>query len=83
MTDNLDQYLVSKEGCQWMGSDLHVDEPKCGCPTVGGTSWCGDHYWRVYRKGTSIAGKTRAKEIDAEIADIQKAHDLAELAVDN
>jgi hypothetical protein len=60
------------EGCQWIGPDQdpqrHNPIKYCGAQTVGGRSYCGDHIWRVYQKGTSINGKRAAKVIDDEIA---------------
>ena len=72
MTVDLDQYLISKEGCQWMDGDPRIDDTKCLCETVHGTSWCADHYSRVYAKGTSVNGRRKNKAIDDEIANIKK-----------
>lgn len=72
--------MFSKEGCQWMGPEVDPlrDWPvkKCGCTVINGTSWCADHYWKVYKKGSSVSGKTRAKEIDEEIKELKRLQEM-------
>lgn len=80
--DPLAQAIFDREGCQWIGPEVDPirDFGKykcCGHKVVAGTAWCGDHYWRVYRKGSAIAGKTKAKEIDAEIEELKRLEEIA------
>jgi hypothetical protein len=48
----------------------------CGCKTIKGKAYCGEHYWKVYDKGTAIAGKRKAKSIDAEIEELKREQEL-------
>ena len=80
--DPLVKAIYEREGCQWMGPE--VDPLRdygrykcCGQKVISGSAWCADHYWRVYRKGTAIAGKTKAKEIDAEIEELKRLEEIA------
>ena len=82
--DALAQAIYDREGCQWIGPEVdpirdHGKYKCCGQKVLSGTAWCGDHYWRVYRKGTAIAGKTRAREIDAEIEELKRVEEINEL----
>lgn len=64
------------DGCQYIGPDQ--DPLKnwpikyCGCKTLEGKSYCGDHYWVVYDKGTSVNGKRKSKAIEREIEQMAK-----------
>jgi hypothetical protein len=42
---------------------------------IEGKSYCHDHYWRVYQKGTAIAGKRKERAIEAEIAALARAQE--------
>ena len=79
--DPLVKAIYEKEGCQWIGPEVDPIRDYgrykcCGQKVVSGTAWCADHYWRVYRKGSAIAGKTRAKEIDAEIEELRRLEEI-------
>jgi hypothetical protein len=40
--------------------------PYCGCQTLEGKSYCADHYYVVYKKGSSnLKNNTRAIERDS------------------
>lgn len=69
--------------CQFIGSnqDTRTTWPihYCGRPVISGTAYCDDHYWKVYKKGSATAGRRREKEIDAEIADLQKHQEIKEI----
>jgi hypothetical protein len=74
--------IYEREGCQWLGPEVDPlrDWGKytcCGQKVISGSAWCADHYWRVYRKGSAIAGKTKAKEIDAEIEELKRLEEIA------
>jgi hypothetical protein len=85
--DPLAQAIFNKEGCQWMGPEVDplrdYPAPKCGHKVLEGSSWCGDHYWRVYKKGSSTAGRRKEKAIEKEIADIELQQLIAEQENDN
>ncbi len=72
-------------GCQWIGPDqdplVHHPIKYCGAKTVGGRSYCGEHIWRVYQKGTSINGKRAAHDIDREIAELAAQQELDDMEV--
>jgi hypothetical protein len=53
--------------------------PYCGCQTLEGKSYCADHYYVVYKKGTAFAGKRVEKAIEQEIAELKKQQELDEL----
>jgi len=69
-------------GCQYIGPDQdprkHHPIKYCGAKTIEGKSYCGDHYWVVYKKGTAIAGKKKEKMIELEIEDLKKQQELDE-----
>lgn len=66
-------------GCQYIGPE---QDPRrglvhyCGKPTVGGKSYCADHYYLIYKKGTSVNGRRREKEVEREIEEIKHAQEL-------
>ena len=69
-------------GCQYVGPEqdprrgpLHY----CGARTLEGKSYCGDHYWVIYKRGTAIAGKKKEKAIDQEIAELKKQQEIDEM----
>ena len=64
------------EGCQYIGPE-QVKWPytMCGCKTVTGSVYCGEHYWKVYQKGSAIAGRTREKSVDREIEELKELQD--------
>jgi hypothetical protein len=71
-------------GCQYLGPDYdprkHMGEtPYCGCQTLTGKSYCGEHYYKVYQKGTAIAGKKKEKAIEQEIAELKQIQEMDEL----
>jgi len=71
-------------GCQYIGPEQkNWPFTMCGCQTLQGKVYCGDHYWRVYKKGTAIAGKRNERAIDQEIQDLKKQQEISELEMDN
>ena len=68
--------------CQWIGPE---QDPRkgpitfCGCKTLEGKAYCGDHYWRVYAKGTSVNGKRKERAIDREIEDLKRQQEIEEI----
>jgi hypothetical protein len=55
--------------------------PYCGCPTLEGKSYCSDHYYVVYKKGSSNL-KNNTKAIEKEIADIELKRLIAQQEAD-
>jgi hypothetical protein len=51
----------------------------CGCQTLQGKSYCGDHYWTVYKKGTATAGRRKEKEVEQEIAELKRLQELDDI----
>lgn len=70
----------SSRGCQWVGPEQdplrNYPMSYCGCQTLEGKSYCGDHYWRVYQKGSAVAGRRREKMIEQEIEELKAAQEL-------
>lgn len=56
--------------------------PYCGCQTLEGKSYCADHYYVVYKKGSAFAGRTAEKAIEKEIADIELMKLIAQQEAD-
>jgi hypothetical protein len=69
--------------CQYIGpeQDPLRDWPikYCGCKTIEGKSYCGDHYWVVYKKGSASAGRRNEKAIELEIAELKRQQEVDEL----
>jgi hypothetical protein len=74
------------EGCQYLGPefdartwDYHKPTPYCGKPTLAGKSYCHEHYHVVYRKGTTVNGKRKEKEIEKEIEELKRQQEIEEI----
>ena len=74
-------------GCQYIGPDQdplkHHPIKYCGARVIEGKSYCHDHYYRVYQKGSAVAGKRKEREIEREIASIELQRLIAEQEADN
>ena len=55
--------------------------PYCGCQTLEGKSYCSDHYYVVYKKGSSNL-KNNSKAIEKEISDIELKRLIAQQEAD-
>jgi hypothetical protein len=55
--------------------------PYCGCQTLEGKSYCHEHYYVVYKKGSSNL-KNNTKAIEAEIRDIELKKLIAQQEAD-
>lgn len=70
------------QGCQYIGPE---QDPRkgpvtyCGARTVEGKSYCHEHYWVVYQRGSAVAGKKKEKEIDAELAELRRQQEVDEM----
>ena len=71
------------QGCQFIGADQdplkHYPVQYCGAKVIEGKNYCGDHYWRVYQRGTAIAGRKKERAIDQEIAALKQQQELDEV----
>ena len=75
--------------CQYLEPEFdprrhnYVKEPVpfCGAPTLEGKVYCSDHYYVVYKKGSSNL-KNNSKAIEKEIADIELKRLIAEQEAD-
>jgi hypothetical protein len=75
--------------CTYLGPEFDVrthdyinsPTPYCGCPTLEGKSYCADHYYVVYKKGSSNL-KNNSKAIEKEIADIELKRLIAQQEAD-
>ncbi len=62
--------------CQWIGpeQDPLRDYPihYCGREVFPGRSYCPDHVWKVYQKGSGLGTRRKIKEIEKELAQIKE-----------
>jgi hypothetical protein len=68
--------------CQYLGPDQDPlrDWPVKYCcrPSFPGKSYCEDHVWVVYNKGSSSGNKRKLKEIEKELAEVKRLQEIAE-----
>lgn len=66
--------------CQFIGADKDPirDYPvmMCGCKTITGKSYCGDHYWKVYSMGSAVNGRRAEKAIQNEIEELKHLQEV-------
>jgi hypothetical protein len=75
--------------CQYLGPEYdsftwdyqNKPTPYCGCKTLEGKSYCHEHYYVVYKKGSSNL-KNNTKAIEAEIRDIELKKLIAQQEAD-
>lgn len=65
--DSIWNATVKAEGCQWLGGQDHI----CGGKPVAGKWYCTEHYSRMYIKGSALAGKRKAKQLEAELREAE------------
>ncbi len=70
--------------CQYLGPEYDPRThkgatPYCGAKTLAGKSYCGEHYFKVYQKGSAVAGKRKEKAIEAEIAELAQQQEIDEM----
>ena len=69
-------------GCQYIGPE---QDPRkgpvtyCGKKTLTGKAYCEEHYHVVYRKGTTVNGKRKEKEIEKEIEELKRQQEIEEI----
>ena len=67
-------------GCQWI--DPSVDPQRgpvhyCGrVPLWPGRSYCEEHVWRVYQKGTAMGTKRKNRQIEKELAELKRLEEI-------
>ena len=66
MTNTVDQ-------CAYMGNSTKP----CGCPTLTGKSYCEEHMWLVYQKGTARARRKKDEKTAALVWNIEDAFNEA------
>jgi hypothetical protein len=70
------------QGCQYIGPDQdplrHSPIKYCGAKNLEGKSYCGDHYYVIYKRGSAVAGKKKEKAIDAEIESLKRQQEIDE-----
>ena len=70
-------------GCQYLGPEYDAHRhrgptPFCGAETIEGKSYCHEHYYVVYKKGSSNL-KNNTKAIEAEIAELKRLQEIEEI----
>lgn len=69
--------------CQYIGADQdplrNWPIKMCGCKTFPGRSYCEDHLWKVYKKGTSSGNKRKIAAIEKELAEIKRIEEVEEI----
>ena len=68
-------------GCQWVGAEQDPQRGPlvfCGCtPLWPGRSYCEEHVWRVYQKGTAVGVSRKNKAIEKELAELKRLEEIA------
>jgi hypothetical protein len=64
--------------CQWIGdADYNVLRPTCCRASIKNRSYCEDHIWLVYQKGTAVKPRKRATRsqlsLEAIVDDFNRA----------
>ena len=68
--------------CQYIGKD---QDPRkgpvtyCGVNTIEGKSYCHEHYYVIYQRGSAPSGKKKEKAIDAELEQLKRQQEIDEL----
>ena len=59
--------MTRVDQCQWIGPEQEGPSYKytCACKPIEGRSYCEEHQWQVYQKGTHLARRKK----DTRIAD--------------
>ena len=70
------------QGCQWVGPEQDPQVAPlqfCGClPLWPGRSYCEEHVWRVYQKGTAVGVSRKNKQIEKELAELKRLEEIAD-----
>jgi hypothetical protein len=66
--------------CQYIGSEQkQYPFTVCGDKLFPGRSYCEQHLWTVYKKGTDVNGKRKVKEIEKELAELKRIEEIEEI----
>ena len=68
------------QGCQWIGPDQDPQKThrvdNCGCtPLWPGRSYCEEHVWRVYQKGTGLNNRREVRRIEKMLQKMREIGD--------
>jgi len=67
-------------GCQWVGPEQDPQRTPlqfCGrVPLWPGRSYCEEHVWKVYQKGTSMGTSRKNKAIEKELAELKRLEEM-------
>ena len=59
--------------CTYLGHSLKP----CGCATLAGKSYCEEHMWLVYQKGTARARRVKDLRVAATVWNVQDSFNEA------
>lgn len=69
-------YTATK-GCQYIGPEQkNWPFEMCGHATITGKHYCGEHFYKVYQKGTSVNGKRKERAVENEIAALARQQEI-------
>jgi hypothetical protein len=68
------------QGCQWIGPDQDPQKTHrvdyCGrVPLWPGRSYCEEHVWRVYQKGTGLNNRREVRRIEKMLQKMREIGD--------
>jgi len=67
--------------CQYIGQDNTEQttrlQPTCTAPSVAGRSYCEDHLWSVYQKGSATARRKKDLRVAASVWDTESEFNAA------
>ena len=65
--------------CQYIGPEqTRAPFTHCGARALEGKNYCAEHYYVVYKKGSSNL-KNNTKSIEAEIAELKRLQEIEEI----
>jgi hypothetical protein len=68
-------------GCQWVGPEQDPQRAPlqfCGClPLWPGRSYCEEHVWKVYKKGSAVGVSRKNKAIEKELSELKRLEEIA------
>ncbi len=70
-------------GCQYIGPEQDPQKGPveyCGkTPLWPGRSYCEEHVWKVYQKGTAMGMSRKNKTIEKELEDLKRLQEIDEM----
>ena len=71
------------QGCQYIGAEQDPQKGPvtyCGkTPLWPGRSYCEEHVWRVYQKGTAVGMSRKNRAIEKELEDLKRLQEIDEM----